>query len=388
MNPVIQNLQINSFRGLKGLNLSDLGWVNILVGKNNSGKTTILEAISIACNPLDPFQWIGTSERRMNIGRTANIGRTVTAPRPSLESIKWLFPQENSSSEDRKDQRKIEINTTGDTDISVEAIITEVYGIGSNKNDNSNDEEDLSPESDYAKSGIYLDVFSTAPFNGQINIFEDRRDDSKTRTIENFQFWEDERIIQPHRSRDRVLFNHAIVYPSYSSSDVVLAFQLTQVTKEGEKSNLLEVLRLFDPEILDIHILSTSSNRLSLYIEHQKLGFAPFYTFGDGLKKTLLIALALPLAKNGILLIDEIETSIHFSALSQVFTWLIQACKINKTQLFVTTHSLEAVDAMLDADSEKDEVVAFRLNDDNKPPQRFAGELLQRLRSNRGLDVR
>ena len=386
MNPVIQNLQINSFRGLKGLNLSELGWVNILVGKNNSGKTTILEAISIACNPLDPFQWIGTSERRMNIGRTANIARTVTASRPSLESIKWLFPQENSNSEDREYQRKIEINTTGDTDISVEAIITEIYGTGSDKNDN--DDEDLSAESDYAKYGIDLDIFSTSPFDGQINIFEDQRDYSKTQTTENFQFWENERFIQPHRSQDRVLFNHAIVYPSYSSSDVVLAFRLTQVTKEGEKSNLLEILRLFDPEILDIHILSTSPSRLSLYIEHQKLGFAPFYTFGDGLKKTLLIALALPLAKNGILLIDEIETSIHFSALSQVFTWLIQACKINKTQLFVTTHSLESVDAMLDAESEKDEVVAFRLNGDNNPPQRFAGELLQRLRSNRGLDVR
>jgi AAA15 family ATPase/GTPase len=324
MNPVIQNLQINSFRGLKGLNLSDLGWVNILVGKNNSGKTTILEAISIACNPLDPFQWIGTSERRLN------IGRTPTALRPSLESIKWLFPQENSNSEERKYQRKIEINTTGDKDISVEAIITEIYGTGSDKSDNT-DDEDLSVEAEYAKSGIDLDVFSTAPFDGQINIFDYRVDSSRTRTIENFQFWEDERFVQPQRSRDRALFNHAIVYPAYSSSDVVLAFRLTQVTKEGAKSNLLEVLRLFDPEILDIHILSTSSNRLSLYIEHQKLGFAPFYTFGDGLKKTLLIALALPLAKNGILLIDEIETSIHFSALSQVFTWLIQACKINKT---------------------------------------------------------
>jgi AAA15 family ATPase/GTPase len=381
MNPVIQNLQINSFRGLKGLNLSDLGWVNILVGKNNSGKTTILEAISIACNPLDPFQWIGTSERRLNIGRTA------TTLRPSLESIKWLFPQENSNLEDRKYQRKIEINTNGDADISVEAIITEIHGTGADKSDNT-DDEDLSAESDYVKSGIYLDVFSTAPFNDQLNLFDDQKDSSETRTIANFQFWEDERFVQPQISRDRVLFNHAIVYPSYSSSDVLIAFRLTQVTKEGAKSDLLEVLRLFDPEILDIHILSTSSNRLSLYIEHQKLGFAPFYTFGDGLKKTLLIALALPLAKNGILLIDEIETSIHFSALSQVFTWLIQACKVNKTQLFVTTHSLEAVDAMLDAESEKDEIVAFRLNGDDKQPQRFAGELLQRLRSNRGLDVR
>jgi AAA15 family ATPase/GTPase len=382
MNPVIQNLQINSFRGLKGLNLSDLGWVNILVGKNNSGKTTILEAISIACNPLDPLQWIGTSERRLN------IGRTPIALRPSLESIKWLFPQENSNLEERKYQRRIEINTTGDPDISVEAIITEIYGVGTDKSDNNADEEELSVESKYAKSGIDLDVFSTAPFDRQTNIFDDLANHNRNRTIENFQFWEDERFIQSKRSRERALLNHAIVYPSYSSSDVVLAFRLTQVTKQGAKSNLLAVLRLFDPEILDIHILSTSSNRSSLYIEHQKLGFAPFYTFGDGLKKTLLIALALPLAKNGILLIDEIETSIHFSALSQVFTWLIKACNINKTQLFVTAHSLEAVDAMLDADSEKDEVVAFRLNDNNSPPQRFAGELLQRLRFDRGLDVR
>jgi predicted ATP-dependent endonuclease of OLD family len=103
MNPVIQNLQINSFRGLKGLNLSELGSVNILVGKNNSEKTTILEAISIACNPLDPVQWVGTSKRRLDFGR-----RSV-ALNPSLESIKWLFPQENSDLNDRQYQGEIEI---------------------------------------------------------------------------------------------------------------------------------------------------------------------------------------------------------------------------------------------------------------------------------------
>ena len=119
MNPVIQNLQINSFRGLKGLNLSDLGWVNILVGKNNSGKTTILEAISIVCNPLDPFQWIGTSERRLN------IGRAPTALRPSLESIKWLFPQESDDLNARQQyQGEIEISASGSINISVLATIS------------------------------------------------------------------------------------------------------------------------------------------------------------------------------------------------------------------------------------------------------------------------
>ncbi len=383
MNPVIQNLQINSFRGLKGLNLSDLGWVNILVGKNNSGKTTILEAISIVCNPLDPFQWIGTSERRLN------IGRAPTALRPSLESIKWLFPQESNDLKARQQyQGEIEINASGNINISVLATISEIYSIGAEKADSADEEdpsieaEDVNTlETEYARSGIELEVLSTAPTDGQPKLFDYEIE-------ETFQFWEDERFVQRKRSRGKALVNHVTVYPSYFSSDVILALRLTQITKEGTKNDLLEVVKLFDPEILDLHVLATSQNRSSLYIEHRKLGLAPFYTFGDGLKKMLLIALTLPLAKNGIFLIDEIETSIHFSALSQVFTWLIKACKINKTQLFVTTHSLEAVDAMLDADSEKDEVVAFRLNDNNKPPQRFAGELLQRLRSNRGLDVR
>jgi AAA15 family ATPase/GTPase len=383
MNPVIQNLKINSFRGLKGLNLSELGSVNILVGKNNSGKTTILEAISIACNPLDPVQWVGTSKRRLDFGR-----RSI-ALNPSLESIKWLFPQENSDLNDRQYQGEIEINISGKATISVIATISEIYGLGSVKNDVI-EEEDTSSESedvdtsqtDYERSGVELEVLITEQIDDESDTFDSRIQD----TI--FQFWEDERFVQQKRLRGKAFINHVTVYPSYSSSDIVLALRLTQITKEGVKNDLLDVLRLFDSEILDIHILTSSPRISSLYIEHKKLGFAPFYTFGDGLKKALLIALALPLAKNGVLLIDEIETSIHYSALSQVFDWLIKACEMNETQLFVTTHSLEAVDAMLDAESEKEEVVAFRLNSDGELPQRFAGELLQRLRSNRGLDVR
>lgn len=378
MNPVIQNLQINSFRGLTGLKLSDLGWVNILVGENNSGKTTILEAVSIVCNPLDPFQWIGTSERRLN------IGRTPTAIRPSLESIKWLFPQESSNLKDSEYQGEIEIYVSGTIDISVLATISEISSIGIriDEEDAQSEAEDISGlEAEYTRSGLELEVLLTKPYDGLLNPLSHETD-------ETFYFWDDERFVQRKRLRGKALLNHVIVYPSYSSSDVLLTLRLTQITKEGTKNNLLEVVRLFDPEILDIQILATSSNRSSLYIQHQKLGFAPFYTFGDGLKKTLLIALALPFAKNGILLIDEIETSIHCSALNKVLSWLIKACKLNQTQLFITTHSLEAVDAMLDAESEKNEIVAFRLNSENNQPQRFGGELLQRLRSNRGLDVR
>lgn len=38
MNPLISNLTISAFRGIRNLNLSNLSQVNVLVGANNSGK--------------------------------------------------------------------------------------------------------------------------------------------------------------------------------------------------------------------------------------------------------------------------------------------------------------------------------------------------------------
>ncbi|ADX84909.1 hypothetical protein SiRe_0834 [Sulfolobus islandicus REY15A] len=42
---MINGLEIQNFRGIKYCKLEDLSQVNILVGRNNSGKSTILEAI-------------------------------------------------------------------------------------------------------------------------------------------------------------------------------------------------------------------------------------------------------------------------------------------------------------------------------------------------------
>jgi AAA15 family ATPase/GTPase len=148
------------------------------------------------------------------------------------------------------------------------------------------------------------------------------------------------------------------------------------------------LIRSFDNNILDIQILSMPTGIATLYIKHKELGLAPLYVFGDGFKRALVIALTLLTTANGVLLVDEIETSIHVSALGSVFSWLIETCRRREIQLFVTTHSLEAIDAMLQPEIATDNVVAFRLNHNGQAPQRFSGNLLHRLRSERGLDVR
>lgn len=42
----ITSIEINQFRGIKQLTVSDFSNINLIVGDNNSGKTTFLEQFS------------------------------------------------------------------------------------------------------------------------------------------------------------------------------------------------------------------------------------------------------------------------------------------------------------------------------------------------------
>ncbi len=44
---MLEKLKIENFRCFKSFELNHLSRVNLVVGKNNSGKTTILEAIKL-----------------------------------------------------------------------------------------------------------------------------------------------------------------------------------------------------------------------------------------------------------------------------------------------------------------------------------------------------
>ena len=80
----LKNLKINNFRGLKNLEIDNLKRVNIFVGNNNTGKTSILEAIQIFLNPTEYTLYL------ISVGRE----RYKSSPFSGLsfiESMSWLF---------------------------------------------------------------------------------------------------------------------------------------------------------------------------------------------------------------------------------------------------------------------------------------------------------
>ena len=381
MSQIFNDIQICGFRGFPEIQLSDLGQVNLLVGNNNSGKTSILEAIAIFSNPLDPFRWLEVSQRSFSSG--IFLGSPL-----DLESIKWIFEKREKKYRIGEDnQRILVIESQGNTPIKqLKTELIELYGTPDSEtheeNRLKNEGYDYQKNETYQKHGLELKltIHENENEERQLSLSNPK---NQTRT-ETFEFWENQRFII--RSRKKSSINTTMICPSDYGSISVRLSKLILDDREN-KNEILNLMKLFDADIIDIMILNPKK-LAKIYIEHKKLGLAPLDIFGDGIKKTFAIAVALQDAKDGIVLIDEIENSIHVSAFSQVFSWLVESCFKQNTQLFVTTHSLEAIDTMIRASSNLDRIVGFQLNNLDNSVKRFSGDLLSRLRLNRGLDVR
>ena len=107
--------------------------------------------------------------------------------------------------------------------------------------------------------------------------------------------------------------------------------------------------------------------------------------------KAFYIAVAALLAKDGVLLIDEVEAGIHNKALEYFMQKLLHVCEKSNVQLFLTTHSLEAVDVLLEDCRENLDDVAFyhiRNSEGCSAARRYSGKKLLNLRNEIGFDIR
>ena len=116
------------------------------------------------------------------------------------------------------------------------------------------------------------------------------------------------------------------------------------VIKKGDKWKLIELLKIFDNSIIDINYTSDQE----IYITTQDKSILSLSSFGDGLKKAIVLISKVMDAYNGVLLIDEIENGIHKDVLGKIFNEVIRNSKEYNTQIVATTHSREALEAILE----------------------------------------
>lgn len=314
---LIKELRIEKYRGISNLKIEGLKQVNLIVGDNNCGKTSVLEAV----------QLLRTSANLANVYKVARQRDSLAISNANsiYDSFICMFPHDNKS------ELSIAIygNCNGmDTAFTLsgkqERILLDAKEFQENR---------------YKSSDIPDGEVEAESFDGELCLRYGKDEKKRHITVNQYS------SVTGTSSSEKDQLNIVYVSPFEHLKGSIIGKILRN---ESYKQICIKALQLFDPNIEDLMIFrSDTGNRPVEYIRHKKLGDMPVSTYGDGLKKVLVIANAIAQAAGGILLFDEAETSIHKRYYDDIFRFAVKACMTFDVQLFITTHSIEAIDGIL-----------------------------------------
>ena len=387
----INEFRIDRFRGLRDLKIQGLGQINLFVGNNNSGKTSALEALSLFCDPLNVRRWHDTGSQREAIGSLRSS---------SLDRIIWLFSQSADNAEGGQAQKSgLALSASGMTPIkevsatyekfneivSMPAVVRPIEGVVESG-------EVSIGELEEEVEGIKVSVSVAGKYEQAISgkyvqqpLFQDAFQVSDTLTFTDSPF-----MRQTTKQKQLLALPAQMVNPFTHRTSSLTPMLWSEVVEADLKDETIRLLQHFDPDILDVDFISPTERRQLISIKHAKLGRAPLFTFGDGLRRVFTLATTIPRVRGGFLLIDELETAIHARALERTFAWLVKACLDNQVQLFATTHSLEALDIVTEVSRESANLVVYRLERMNQQTvaKRFDKAMVLQLREELGMELR
>ncbi len=311
---MITKMEINNFRCFEHLIIDDLKLVNIIGGKNNAGKSAILDAILI-----------------QNVVRTADYFRFLLGIRnPNLPQI-----------------------------LSSNLLLNPLFCKTTNTNELSikYKHKDL-PTSTLSISKKYINPMQLPQNQNhllwQINnrnfsvLVKLNVDDSG---VESFS---DEFIPpdMPPMNNLQTITSYKWIFETISFyKNLVYAVNipewLSQINLDSKKKALLiSTLQNFDPDIVDI--ITVLENTIPIvYVKLKSERAILLNSMGDGINKALAILLYIINSPNGILLIDEIENGFHYSLYNKLLKIFCEAAFNVNCQLMMTTHNRNIIGSLL-----------------------------------------
>lgn len=345
-----KEVEISNFRSIDNAKLEKLGQVNLIVGKNNSGKTSLLEAMFVLSGMSNPelllsinafrslkltndndFKYIFNNlniEQSIELKGTINgIQRhaTITTYTETTRDI-FMTMQEQRFLEPKGSNFPISLNDLWQMDPSrLQNQVKEIEGIKITFQNNSDPEQKVYisiKHNSIRLSNTYKEKLSTRYLNSQI-----------------------------------MLANKGI--------------DLSLVVKQKQIKKLVTILKKIEPDLVDIQIVNDNA----IYFDIGKKELLPINVMGDGIRRTLAVLSAMYDMEGGVLFIDEVENGLHYSSIKIFWKAILELAKQFDVQIIATTHSYEAVRALKDARQEvqlekkdnKNEIALYRIEKkDNK----------------------
>ncbi|MBZ4335409.1 MULTISPECIES: ATP/GTP-binding protein [unclassified Corallococcus] len=319
---MLTSLRIQNFRSLRNLTVEGLTRVSLLVGANNTGKTSVLEAAELALAGSSPSVIARAPSRRGEVNVRIEDGTGVVS---RLEVAHLFFGH------DLKLRPTFRIEASTPEPCFFEGRI-----------------EPYSPNAaltvaEQVASGLQLE----APLG--LTVESDRfvavsQPLSEQGLLPNAFQTARRLAVNPAAPPPRVHFIQTSAPPLMTIREL-----WDDVVLTPEEALVTQVLQIIEPGIERIAALAGSSgfSAATIFIKlkdsDQRI---PLASMGEGINRLLVLGLNLVNAAGGYLLVDEIDTGLHHSVMVRMWRLVTEAAKRLNVQLLATTHSLDCVRAL------------------------------------------
>jgi AAA15 family ATPase/GTPase len=297
------------YKRLQHLRISKLSRINLFAGINNSGKTTLLEAVYLLCRQSDFSGIIEVVRRRGKLAEDKINPEWFLEQLPNEISISGYFDNNNT-----KVQIKHYKEENGEIDMSryLESVeITSTYA--------GNSQESLT------------------------RVFKGRERETQASGL---------RILCPSVFSSPFFLNEPHRYaPFYHKSTQSKALPKIFEFIKKKMVDTVEDIRLVDE--LQRFLVTDKSYDYALDLTE----------YGEGLQRIFFISLLFASAQNGVVLIDEFENAIHTELIANFADFISDLARLFNTQVLLTSHSKECIDAFVNNITDIQELAVCALVD-------------------------
>ena len=330
---MLTEIEVKNFRGIRSLEMNDLGRITLVGGRNGVGKTALLEAL-----------WtLGTSDLPAELTELIGELRGLPTMGPYSGFHDLFFDYDIGN--------RIRIAARNDREVKSEWAL-EVFLEGRRQIDVFRADNPNQPNS------ASMERLARPQFESETQIvFKYHHNDGYEYNSRAWWFQELVYVgtaIQP-RWRIRQERNKPIPDEDRVKAWLIsvmdrenlhsLASLFSDAQLQGGIGKILPLLRLLEPRLEELTLITINN----VPVIHARLKgvqrLTPVQLLGEGLNRVLGFALWISEVSGGILLIDEIENGLHYRVQEEMFSLLLKLAKAFDVQIIATTHSRECINA-------------------------------------------
>jgi hypothetical protein len=378
---MISGIQIEGYRGFKRFEMNNLGRVNLLVGTNNSGKTSVLEAIEILSSRGDPVSLWSVLARRGEIlaALLAPQGPQGVRTQQIEADISHLFTGHEVHPGST-------LSFTARNESPGRSVVFTVV-----EPSHKDRLEIFGPEDDGAAIPSRLALQIKGDPSPPVPIFPLSRNGG---IVPGF-------LDPPRRRRAEGEGRPSQLITTDSLSGQQLVAFWDKVALTPAEDLVLRALKFLDPNIERIAPQSGIGQQYFFGGATRPGGFIvkrkgiehpiPIGSMGDGTWRMLALAIAITQCKGGVLLVDEIDTGLHYTVMADMWRLIFGAAKELDVQVFATTHSFDCIQSLATvcaSDTAASDTVTLQRVEADKPRAVPYSEREIKIAAERDIEVR